>query len=61
MVVGSAVLSILRAILIFFGSAVCRVVVFGREDVVGSAATSLGWYARVAAVLTRLERGKERD
>ena len=56
MIVGSAVLSVLRAILIFLGGTVCRVVVFRWEDIVGSAATSLGWDARVATVLTRLEK-----
>ena len=52
MIVGSAVLSVLRAILILLRGAVCWVVVFGGENVVSSAAASLGWYSGVTTILT---------
>ena len=56
MVVGRAVLAVLRAVLVLLGRAVSWVVVLGREDVrVAARAAALGRYPRVpAAVLSWL-------
>lgn len=53
-IVRCAVLSVLWSVLVFLGSTVSRVVVLGWENIVGATAASLGWYSRVAAVLTGL-------
>lgn len=54
MIVRCAVLSVLRSVLVFLGSAISRIIVFGRENVVSAAAASLRWYSWITAILTRL-------
>ena len=54
MIVRCTVLSVLWSVLVFLWSAVSRIVIFGWKDIVRAAAASLGWYSRVATVLTRL-------